>query len=290
LIIYLTLNGKKPSDQSISCPNDDSDLFSKPEKINPLIKKRLKNYAYETFIISWLNNCLDSINDKFTLKNTIEQYKKLLIDLTQSKEIEERKELVEYLGKENLMQQAHYLVDNWNHVKWHVEMDFWDELKNTLPEQLKNCNFNKDYNYAVENINKSAHSSRRGNLDYGLALNLFEVDEGHVLFMVYRGSDSLSYGIRIYNKEISSESTIPKPIGLIKYLKKLFPEFIMGENVSDWIQWKHIQPYIDFESFNNPTTLSLANPEKRKKIITDLWEEMTPYINKVLEWHKSNNK
>lgn len=286
LIIYLTLNGKTPSDQSISCPNGDTDLMSDPEKIKNLISNRLRNYAYESFIISWLDSCMETIKNQFTLYNTIEQYKKLLIDLTQSKEIEEREELVKYLGNENLMLQAHYIVDNWNHVKWHVEMSFWDELQFTLPKQLEKYNFNSDYNYSVEDINKSAHYFRKGNQDYGIALNLFEVDEGQVFFMIHRGPDSLSYGIRISNTETSIDHSISKPIGLIKHLEQSFSEFTMGEVVSNWIQWRYIKPDINFEEFKTGATLSLANPEKRKNLIADLWEEMSKYIYKVLEWQE----
>jgi hypothetical protein len=282
-IIYLTLDGKSPSQQSLSCPDVKDNYNCDPKTISNIINDRLFNCSYHTHIKDWLRTCNKCTHNNPTVHNCIMQYIKLIENLTQSKEVEERMKLVEHLGNRDLMEQAYYLVDNWNNVKQHIEKNFWSELQHSLPKSLIDDDNVSICNYTVENIVKSAHSARRGD-QYDLELDLYLTDAHKIVFTVERGVDGMAYGLRINPTLATKPSRITKPAELISHLKKIAPMFIMGEEQSDWLQWKYVEPSINFVSFDDPITLSLANPAKRKEIIEALCKQMSQYIQEVMSF------
>ena len=158
-IIYLSLDGKPPSDQSIK---------NIPKEF--LKETRLLNKSYSKFINPWLSLCLKECATEPTLRETIVQYQQLLKQLTMSDEVNERLNLLSLLGKDNNMEQAEYLVRNWVHMKWHLEMYFWNTMRDNIPEGLKKYNIVQEYSYSREYINGTVHGKRNRVFDYGITL------------------------------------------------------------------------------------------------------------------------
>lgn len=276
-IIYLTLNGKPPSDQSIiKIPKD-------------VLKKRLFNKSYEKFINPWLNLCLKECPTEPSLRETIVQYQHLLKQLTMSTEVEERKDLLSLLANDNNMEQASYLVNNWIHMRWHTEMDFWIALQNSMPENLKQFKLINDFMFSPEHIDGTVHARNNRDFEYGIAFTLFKYKEEEsnneeVSFFILRGRQALEYGITIDYTKKKENFLIKKETDFQDYLIKKLPNGYTSNENSPWIHWKNTKKDINFEMFNSPDTLALANPEKRAIIVKDLWEEITTYLSKVMLW------
>lgn len=270
-IIYLTLDGKPPSNQSIK---------GIPETF---LKKGLVNKSYAKFINPWLSLCVKECATEPALRETIIQYQQLLKQLTMSTEVEERKQLLTLLGKENNMEQASYLVNNWIHMRWHTEMDFWTDFYQNMPEKLNKFTIVDEFLFSSKNIDNSVHSSRNRSFDYGIALNLFNYKKENICILIERGQQYLEYGIIIdYTKK--KEAFLIKESSFANYLAKEYPNTYKGNVDSPWVHWKFPKKQINFESFNNTDTLNLANPEKRLATINELWQEITEYIDTVMKW------
>ena len=277
-IIYLTLDGKPPSDQSI---------IKIPQEV---IDNRLHNISYSKFISPWLNLCLKECPTEPSLRETIVQYQKLLKQLTMSTEAEERKDLLSLLGNDNNMEQASYLVNNWIHMRWHTEMDFWIALQTSMPESLKQYKLINDFMFSPEHINGTVHARNNRDFEYGIAFTLFkykeeeEVNNEEICFFILRGRQALEYGITIDYTKKKENFLIKKETDFQDYLIKKLPNGYTSHESSPWLHWKNTKKDINFEVFNSADTLALANPEKRTMIVKDLWEEITAYLNKVMLW------
>lgn len=271
-MLYLSLDGKRASQQSIE---------ELPEEV---IKNRLINKSYKGFIIPWLTLCLKECATEPQLRETIVQYQNLLKQLTMSNDVKERKELLSVLANGNNMEQAEYLVSNWNHMKWHTEMDFWNDLLSHKPDTLKQYDLVNWFLFDEDFLNGTVHSKRNRDFQYGIAIKLFDYEDEEICFMIERGDDSLDYGIVVNYESKDKKEWLIKKTDFVPYLQKTISEEHIGDLSSPWLHWKYPKQDIDFERFDNAVTLSLANPEKREAIVKALWLEATDYINKVLDW------
>ncbi|QRM90784.1 hypothetical protein FG167_16565 [Lacinutrix sp. WUR7] len=271
-IVYLSLDGKPPSFQSIE---------NLPLEI---IENKLYSKSYKKFINPWLSLCLKECATQPVIRETIVQYQQLLNHLTMSNEVKERKELLNLLGHADYMKQAQFLADNWIHMKWHTEMDFWNELFTQIPNELKPYPIVEEFLFNDKFLNGVIHSSRNKDFEYGLMLKLFNFKDEEICFMIERGEDRLDYGLLINYLNLDKKKWEIKKTDFSDFLKKNISNDFFGDKDSPWIHWKFPKQNIDFETFNNETTLALANPEKRKQIVSNLWKEVTGYINTILKW------
>ena len=273
-IIYLSLDGKPPSNQSLEeIPKD-------------IIKDRLFNKSYSKFINTWLTLCIKECATEPALRETILQYQHLLKQLTMSNEVKERKKLLSLLSQGNNMEQASYLVDNWSHMRWHTEMDFWNDLLASKPKILEWYDLIEAYQFTPKHIDGTVHTSRNRDFEYGIAFTLFKHKDESICFFIERNDKQIDYGIMIDYSQQKKETYNIKKTSLKEHIIKEFSNNFMDDEKSPWIHWKHPKRNINFEQFNNADTLALANPEKRLKIVTELWEEITEYINKVMSWNE----
>lgn len=89
IIIYLTLNGHKPSDNSISGMKEDQDFY---------------RASYESFILEWLEICKEKAASNPIVRETITQYYNLIAKLTgKNMESTTKEKLIDTLAnKENI--------------------------------------------------------------------------------------------------------------------------------------------------------------------------------------------
>lgn len=271
-IVYLSLDGKDPSSQSIENLPDE------------IIDDRLYTKSYKKFINPWLSLCVKECATQPIIRETIVQYKQLLNHLTMSNEVKEREELLNFLGKGDNMKQAQYIADNWIHMKWHTEWDFWNELSSQKPEKLKNYIPIDKFLYSDEFLNGVIHSRRNKDFEYGITFKLFEYKKEEVCFMIERGDDGLDYGLLINYIDNDKKKYLIHNTDIKDYITIEINDGDFGDEDSPWIHWKYPKHNINFTAFDNDTTLALANPEKRALIVKDLWEEITEYIDTVLQW------
>lgn len=114
LLLYLTLDGKEPTDQS---------------------KGALTNYrciSYRSDIIGWLHKCAQLAFDKPRVRETINQYINLLQQLTNQNTMEQNKEQLQLLTEN--FEQATTIEQSMPDVRKHI---FQDIFRKQVEEQLK---------------------------------------------------------------------------------------------------------------------------------------------------------
>lgn len=142
-ILYLTLDGHSPSDDSIR--SDE-------------VRKVLKLISYDDHIIKWLDKLLAFVDKNSFLYNSLVQYKKLLTKMTKNDtNIKERIEIRDIVGdKLENIDSFRLLLDTKKHLVWHTLADFWDELKT----ELENNQYFVTSPVKIEDITKVAHEKR----------------------------------------------------------------------------------------------------------------------------------
>jgi hypothetical protein len=98
-VLYLTLNKRKPSNASLG-----------------KLEKEVKSISYGVEICKWLDKCLETADNQKFLKESIEQYKNLIIKM--AGDIKKQLEIRDLIARsEENMTGAKLLVDNFKHIK-----------------------------------------------------------------------------------------------------------------------------------------------------------------------------
>ncbi|ACX74669.1 conserved domain protein [Fibrobacter succinogenes subsp. succinogenes S85] len=129
-LLYLTLDGKDPSAKSLDgLPNN---LY--------------KSISYDTFILEWLNSCLDETNSKYRIYSLIDQYRELILKLTGQGMIqEEKRELVsEFTSTEDKLKLFFYMMQ----CQLEIKKCFADKIKEWLLQ------FANELNFKISNVEK----------------------------------------------------------------------------------------------------------------------------------------
>lgn len=121
IIIYLTLDGKSPTEQSLNkqLRHDEIELLS-----------------YEVHITNWLVSILDRVEFD-NIKNIINQYLTTLEQLTNKNSKEENKLIADILMKEDNLQTAIKISNALLRAKAIFEMEFYKRLQIELSNSLK---------------------------------------------------------------------------------------------------------------------------------------------------------
>lgn len=273
-ILYLTLAGDPPSDQSIGRLR----LLSENNEW-------LSCISYRIHIQDWLNACLEKVTAMPALRETLLQYLQLVKQLTGDTMSEAQKqEVFKFLqGGQNILD-AHKIAASWEHVRVQTERLFWEELRRLINTDQPGQDVTNDYLFNEDLIKAALPGKRKRNPDvwYGIALPMQRLFKGKakVYFMISRNDGSLFYGLRI-----SGSETAIKPIS--RYIKiKTADLHLRTGPEADWPVWDFFEQEeqgIDFGSFSNEVTLKLANPTERARIVNCLWEEAKNFRKKVEE-------
>ncbi|PHQ27795.1 PDDEXK-like family protein [Leeuwenhoekiella nanhaiensis] len=252
-LVYLTLDGKKPSKKSLGS----------------LDLKEVKCISYRDFIKDWIDLCILECANRSNLTEVFKQYKNLITQLSMDqKEIEQRLELMNFLGQNDNAINAQFLVNNWIHMKWHTEFEFWNALNSKVSE-VSDFEVIECKKYSIEAIDKSVHSSRNRNLSYGLMINTglaqIESDKDLVIY-IERGGYILTIGLCVLHKDQPYYQTIES-----EELKQMVsPKIFQNSAEEFWLGWEHISRKINFESFQDEDTLRLMNLEFRDIVVDEL--------------------
>ncbi len=249
---YLTLDGHLPSSESLG----DYKIL---ENING------KCLAYEQIIIDWLNLCLPMAVEKPFLRESILQYKKLIQKMTHDDtEIKERIRIKETIGtNEQTLRATKYLLDNFDHVKWHTLHDFWVELEKELTDK-----FHFSVKSCLEGITHIAHYNyNKAEESCGL---YFENNNGYKAFIWHEKDSFLYWGVE---KENLSEKYSEK-------LKILKDQSQIQEATTYW--WKDFEfengEKLFIKDFSLDNTFNLINPEIRINTVTQIVTQVSTFL------------
>ncbi len=188
------------------------------------------------------------------LRETLIQYQTLIRSLTGNNVDETgKKEILDIIAQDNNAERGAILVRNWDHVRWHTEWNFWTELLALVEPKYNILSNSKFTSTAIDVV---VHGSRNKNYHYGIAFNIGRFYDNDIEFKIERGREPLYYGFPHFSTDEALRLSVFSALRLL------------GTSHNEW--WtasKYSKGCIDFQSFNNATTLQLTNPEKRQKII-----------------------
>jgi len=259
-IYYLTPFGKKPTKGSLGILK----LQSKESKDK--IETGVVNLiSYSFHILSWLESCIGITAKNSRLRETIIQYQDLINNLTgKSSNMEQRLEVYSLLSQGNNIESALTIAQNWVHIKWHTEWDFW----NSFEDKIKSENYIvlEEQKFSKKNLNSVIHQARNRNFWYGLKFELSEFKNEKVYLMVQRGFGQVIYGIKTTDNNVEE-------------LSELINGYCEFDVMKTWSCRNHFVPSINFEDFSNKATLHLSNEKVREERINQYWLQIKGLIN-----------
>jgi len=286
-LYYLTLDGKEASDISTcvskAVSNDVKTEWVEDHSEHLSTPEDYKCISYQSDILSWLEDCFPLTIDKPILRESLKQYIILIQSLTgNTMDIEARKEVVRLLGKDNNILEAKRLIDNWNHIRWHVEWDFWCELEKAMKEKLIQDEFQK---YSPKKLSGIIHRPKAQDSSpwYGLAYEIGKVKDYQICIYIERGRGNLFYGLMIKDGDKKWQGKSQEN-ELFYQLEKATSNILDVNNYAPdlWIRRKEFEIPINFELFSNDETLKLCEPDYRKKIVKNLIVNIEEFESEVV--------
>ncbi|MGI4871034.1 MAG: PD-(D/E)XK nuclease family protein [Janthinobacterium lividum] len=247
-LLYLTLHGDEPAQHSVG---------------NLVVKPVLISYKKE--INEWLTLCIQEASLQPMLRETLAQYLNLINQLTGANmsALGER-QFVNLMAQGDNAEQASVIVNNWNHVRWYTEMDFWNELLALAAIAYKVLDENK---FSDEAISMIVHESRNTNPWYGISFIIGILQGNEVKFRIERNNGPAYYGIRFTTPDVDVRKR------MIAALET--PETRPSPH---WASHKTTRVGINLHDFSNPITLQMVNSDKRQLIMASLWKEVQAFI------------
>ena len=252
ILLYLTLYGTAPSSQSITDVTDDVKLIS-----------------YKKEISRWIAVCINEAARKPILRETLIQYNTLINQLTGNSMSEaEKQSVLALMTQGDNAEQAAIIARNWNHVRWHTEWDFWTELAALVETKfmLSESSFSEDA------ISKHVHGGQNKDYYYGIEFSVGQLFGNEVVFKIERGEEPMYYGFLYGTSDEAVQTRM-----------RLCLEPLDTAATKWWAGYKNTKTGIDFNDFNAPATLQLANPMKRQQIVGELWQEIQLLVSKSTE-------
>lgn len=260
-VYYLSLNGHEPSSESVSTRNK-----------YPRLGEKVQCISYPDEIVRWLQGCMPFVYDKPFQRETIIQYIKLIYDMTNNVDIEERVEIKKLIGesKSNL-ESAKLLIDNVKHLHWHTIADFW----NGLVVALERNGYEVLQKPTEEDFSDIAHGSNRKKNNASLSIVIKTLLPFKVQIDEYSNS-SLNFGVE-------KEQKLPKQY--VQTFATLVANSGEYEDDENWYIWKYPSipddEYIDSWDINNDATFRLIDDSFRVRITAVIIDNITKFIKDV---------
>ena len=253
-IVYLSLDGREPDDASLGG-----------------LQKEIITLSYKDDIYKWIECCIEISSRIPGLRETLIQYQKIINQLTGKTMSEEQtQEIIKLLSENDNMINAQLIADNWVHVKWHTEWNFWNDFAELISkdyEILEYEKFSRDYLDLVIHKKKKCFW-------YGIMFKIGVLKGADMCLNIMRGDGNLFCGITMMDKSergINAESRFDE-----------FRQILTKKESSSSNEWflvhKSLEPSINFQSFSDSNTLRLAKEQHRKEHIAKIWKEIQEFI------------
>ena len=258
-VFYLTPFGHPPSDGSVG----------------RLDRKEIKLISYQEHISQWLDVCIKIASRNPAVRETLIQYQHLVKDLTgQNKMSKQKEEIIDLMSKDNNILQAQLLLNNWNHVRHHVEFQFWSDLNAVVDEKYEVL---AEQKFSIEAISEVINKSRNRWPWYGLKFKLGMLHGYRVCVLIERGYHGIYYGV-VGNSEKEHKKHAADHEQLNEYSEQLMQEKTCLAKQYGWLGWKYVKPEINFEAFSDDHTLKLIDKDYRKQTVDAIWAKVQQFV------------
>ena len=269
-IVYLTLFGQAPSEESIL----------------GLKGKNIIEISYKNEIIEWIEELIKEVAQNPIMRETLVQYKKLLEKLTNSEEKDFMKELKEMiLLNQEYLNIAWKLPDIVESIKVDLQLKFWQKLEEKLDVSLKEKGFLKEnslpfpnHHYSKENIEKFYRNMKK-NRWFGLMYFIKEIENRRKLYLRIEVEENIYYGFRIIDN-LNNFNQNDKDDLFEKEMLKL--KFQRTEN---WLGWKYIynlenkEQRLNLKNMNNEVASVLNDDKKLDNLILGIEKDILNTLN-----------
>ena len=280
-LIYLTLDGSEPGEESLKAENgEDSDLS----------KDDVKLISYKKHIISWLEECikLQEIQRISPIREIIFQYRDLLNELTgQPANRRYSMELKDILVENKNYELIHDLEKAILEFKVHVQLEFWKKLTEIMRDKVDNSGIhdNQEKEASEGNIRHYYNKGSKNRLYLGTTFGLDIIwKQTEIALRVELGDYGwICYGFVLFEKgkRVKSCQT-PRFKALAE---KLDGKFKFERDVKEWLGWKFPERDLGFP-VDYPDQLEacmsdLLNNNKREEAVKGLVSEIRGAINQL---------
>lgn len=269
-IVYLTLFGQAPSEESIL----------------GLKGKNIIEISYKNEIIEWIEELIKEVAQNPIMRETLVQYKNLLEKLTNSEEKDFMKELKEMiLLNQEYLNIAWKLPDIVENIKVDLQLKFWQKLEKKLDVSLKEKGFLKEnslpfpnHHYSKENIEKFYRNMKK-NRWFGLMYFIKEIENRGKLHLRIEVEENIYYGFRIIDN-LNNFNQNDKDDLFEKEMLKL--KFQRTEN---WLGWKYIynlenkEQRLNLKNMNNEVASVLNDDKKLDNLILGIEKDILNTLN-----------
>lgn len=272
-VVYLTLHGHKPSDDSIKGLDEsfvDSDHFHL--------------MSYELEIHRWLSKCIqvDALNA--ALRESLAQYQNLIEQLTGTEQSEsymtELKKLLRTGDNfANFLDLQHAYNETLVDLQWKLWHEMLDHQRKAYPK-MGEYDSDSIFNTGGRDEVAKFYYRQRNNRYYGI----------YYPFSHYRESIRGGIGIEIYDQIYIGIHCNKEQRGNAKIHKKfeqLFRSKYGGNSTQWWPVWRYIKQSLNFKNVDREVLGILADDEKRialaQSIVDEaykIWKDVICEINK----------
>ena len=260
-VFYLSLDGHEPSSESVYT-----------SKKYPKLCEKVQCISYPNEIRSWLQGCMQFVYDKPFQRETILQYIKLIDDMTNNVDIEERIEIKKLIGesKSNL-ESAKLLIDNVNHLHWHTIADFW----NGLVEALEKYGYEVTQKPTDEDYTDIARGSNKKKNNVSLVIGI-KTEFPFVIRIEEYNDEWFYYGVKT-NKKMPNQ--------YVQAFGALVANDNSYENNEDWVIWRYpsVNENERFDSwdFYADATFNLIDDNYRQRITSKVVDDINRFVKDI---------
>lgn len=263
-LVYLTPHEHMPSEKSIG------DLDK--EVVDQMI-----TISYSFHIADWVEKCIELSSRRPTLRETLIQYKSIIGEITgKSMNQEEVNELYDLLSKNDNVINASKIVENWKHVRWHLEWDFWNDFEKVVKQEYEILDYQK---YSVDCLNSVIHKSRNRNFWYGLMFKIDSIGDVSLYLFIERGDWEMYYGITVFEGDEKADHQSER----YAHFEKKIKEHCEWSNERYWLGGRYLSPRINFEKCSEENTLRLIDKGYRQRYIEANWCAIQDFVQDVRE-------
>ena len=269
-IVYLTLFGQAPSEESIL----------------GLKGKNIIEISYKNEIIEWIEELIKEVAQNPIMRETLAQYKNLLEKLTNSEEKDFMKELKEMiLLNQEYLNIAWKLPDIVESIKVDLQLKFWQKLEEKLDVSLKEKGFLKEnslpfpnHHYSKENIEKFYRNMKK-NRWFGLMYFIKEIENRGKLYLRIEVEENIYYGFRIIDNLNNFNQNDKDDLFKKEMLKLKF------QRTENWLGWKYIynlenkEQRLNLKNMNNEVASVLNDDKKLDNLILGIEKDILNTLN-----------
>ena len=271
-LLYLTLNGKKASENSLNGLTDD----------------KYQTISFEVEIINWLEKCICLSAQKSVLREALIQYKILIEKLT-GKNMTINNEITELLLKDNNIESAINISNAVTDAKIEIQWKFWQSLFNELEE--KNCGYKiiEESKCTIEHV-KSFYGKSRKNRFFGVRCaidNPPKLEGGDELQLCIEIEWNIYYGLIVFNDKKQYDTETTKDLAETVQKDGFEKDEFSGKNYTNgkysWLGWSYPYPKYNFETFLDDNIFKLADEKERNERVANLVDEINEKIEPLID-------